>query len=76
MKITKTNLNNAVDIGILDNQQADALYTFLKSQPDSGPAFSFTNILYYLLTMYTKVTTEVTKVEHALDSEIAKELKT
>ena len=47
MKITKTNLNNAVDIGILDNQQAEALYTFLKSQPDSGPAFSFTNILYY-----------------------------
>jgi len=47
MKITKNNLNKAVTEGILDSKQADALYTFLKSQPDSGPAFSFTNILYY-----------------------------
>ena len=47
MKITKNNLNKAVTEGILDSKQADTLYTFLKSQPDSGPAFSFTNILYY-----------------------------
>ena len=47
MKITKNNLNKAVTEGILDSKQADALYDFLKSQPDSGPAFSFTNILYY-----------------------------
>ena len=47
MKVTKSSLNKAVDENILDAQQADALYTFLKSQPDSGPAFSFTNILYY-----------------------------
>ncbi|MEN8207378.1 MAG: DUF2157 domain-containing protein [Pseudomonadota bacterium] len=47
MKITKNNLDKAVNEGILDKQQADALYTFLKSQPDSGPAFNFTNILYY-----------------------------
>ena len=47
MKFTKASLDRAIDEGILDKQQADALYTFLKSQPDSGPAFSFTNILYY-----------------------------
>lgn len=47
MKVTKSSLNNAVNEGILDTQQADALYTFLQSQPDSGSAFSFTNILYY-----------------------------
>ena len=47
MKITKTNLDNAVDEGILDSQQADTLYDFLKSQPSAAPFFSFTNILYY-----------------------------
>ena len=47
MKFTKASLDRAIDEGILDKQQADTLYTFLKSQPDSGPAFSFTNILYY-----------------------------
>ena len=47
MKLTKASLHSAVDEGILEKQQADALYTFLGSQPDAGPAFSFTNILYY-----------------------------
>jgi len=47
MKITKTSLDNAVDEGILDNHQANALYDFLKSQPGTAAFFSFTNILYY-----------------------------
>lgn len=47
MKVTRSSLDHAVGEGILDKQQADALYSFLESQPDSGPAFSFTNILYY-----------------------------
>ena len=47
MKITKTSLDNAVDEGILDNHQANALYEFLKSQPGTAAFFSFTNILYY-----------------------------
>ncbi|MGB5179654.1 MAG: hypothetical protein WBP44_13105 [Gammaproteobacteria bacterium] len=47
MKLNKASLESAVNEGILDKQQAEALYTFLGAQPDSGPAFSFTNILYY-----------------------------
>lgn len=47
MKISKQMLSNAADEGILSNDQADALYRYLSSRPDTGPSFSFTNILYY-----------------------------
>jgi hypothetical protein len=47
MKVTRTSLYCAVDKGILDRQQADALYGFLKTRADTVPLFSFTNILYY-----------------------------
>jgi hypothetical protein len=48
MKITKTQLGDAARHGILSTDQADALYDYLKHQPGTGPAFNFTNILYYL----------------------------
>ena len=40
-------LDSAADEGILTREQADALYRYLGSRPDTGPSFSFTNILYY-----------------------------
>ncbi len=48
MKVSKTQLHAAARSGILSADQADALYDFLKRQPGTGPAFNFTNILYYL----------------------------
>lgn len=47
MKISRELLNTAADEGILSNEQADALYRYLSSRPETGPSFSFTNILYY-----------------------------
>ena len=47
MKITKENLNKAVKNNILTSTQADELVIFLKSQPDVGPVFDFTHVLYY-----------------------------
>ena len=48
MKITQTQLHDAARHGILSSKQADALYDYLQQQPGTGPAFNFTNILYYL----------------------------
>ena len=48
MKITKENLSDAVKKNILTPVQADELFDFLKSQPDIGPVFDFTHVLYYL----------------------------
>ena len=48
MKISKTQLHDAARNGILSAGQAEALYEFLRRQPGTGPAFTFTNILYYL----------------------------
>jgi hypothetical protein len=48
MKISKAQLHDAARIGIVTDEQADALYDFLQRQPGTGPAFNFTNILYYL----------------------------
>ena len=47
MKITRQILSSAADEGILSQDQADALYRYLGSRPDTGPSFNFTNILYY-----------------------------
>ena len=47
MRITKQQLRNAADEGIISSDQVDALYIYLGSQTETGPAFSFTNILYY-----------------------------
>jgi len=48
MKITRENLSSAVENNILSKDQADQLFKFLKSQPNIGPGFDFTHILYYL----------------------------
>ena len=47
MIITKENLNAAVKNNILTTAQADELIGFLKSQPNIGPVFDFTHVLYY-----------------------------
>jgi len=47
MRVSKKQLGNAAKQGIISPDQADALFNYLQSQPDTGPAFTFTNILYY-----------------------------
>jgi hypothetical protein len=48
MKITKKNLDAAVKEGILTSNQTALLFEFLQGQPDVGPSFNFTHLLYYL----------------------------
>ena len=48
MKITRKNLQEAVDASILSEQQAEQLIDFLQSRADIGPSFNFTHVLYYL----------------------------
>ena len=48
MKITRKNLQEAVDENILSEQQAEQLVDFLQSRADIGPSFNFTHVLYYL----------------------------
>jgi len=45
--VNKNQLKNAAKHGIISPNQADALFHYLQSQPDTGPTFTFTNILYY-----------------------------
>ncbi len=47
MNIDKSSLYQAVEQGILSKQQAEQLYSFLKSNP-SQAQFNFTHVLYYL----------------------------
>ena len=47
MKITEAHLEQAVQRNILNPDQAAALSAFLKAQPDTGPVFDFTHLLYY-----------------------------
>lgn len=47
MKISKRRLIEAAKEGILSHDQVDNLYNYLSTRPDTGPSFSFTNILYY-----------------------------
>jgi hypothetical protein len=48
MKITRKNLEDAVDEDILSADQAEKLHLYLKSIPSVGPSFDFTHVLYYL----------------------------
>ena len=48
MKITRKNLDDAVGENIITAEQADKLHAYLTSVPGAGPAFNFTNVLYYL----------------------------
>ncbi len=48
MKITRKNLDDAVDENILSAEQAETLHLYLKSLPSVGPSFDFTHVLYYL----------------------------
>jgi hypothetical protein len=48
MKITRKNLDDAVDKDILSAAQAEKLHLYLKSLPGVGPGFDFTHVLYYL----------------------------
>ena len=48
MKITKQNLDAAVQENIISSEQAEKLFLFLKENPSAGPRFDFTHVLYYL----------------------------
>ncbi len=48
MKITRKNLQEAVDASILSEQQAKQLIDFFQDRADIGPSFNFTHVLYYL----------------------------
>jgi len=48
MNLTQQQLKAAVEAEIIEQEQADQLYDFLKSQPEAGPKFDFTHVLYYL----------------------------
>ena len=47
MKITDKHLDEAVAHRILTAEQSSDLKSFLKAQPDVGPTFDFTHLLYY-----------------------------
>lgn len=48
MKITKSAMDAAVEEGILSGEQSSRLLAFLQRQPDVGPSFNLTHVLYYL----------------------------
>lgn len=48
MKITKSAMDAAVEEGILSPEQSSQLLAFLQRQPDIGPSFNLTHVLYYL----------------------------
>jgi hypothetical protein len=48
MRITRKDLDDAVNKHILSAQQAENLDLYLQSLPSVGPSFNFTNVLYYL----------------------------
>lgn len=47
MELDQRDLKEAVDRGILDQDQADGFWAFLAERHDDRPRFSFTHILYY-----------------------------
>ncbi|STX28697.1 membrane protein [Legionella beliardensis] len=47
MKISRSTLDKAADEQIITPEQANALYQFIKNQPDQQASFNFTNVLYY-----------------------------
>jgi len=48
MELKKSSLTEAVQRGILEEKQADALWAFLAERGKDSPRFNFTHILYYL----------------------------
>ncbi len=48
MKITKKNLEMAVQEDIISPDQMDRLLAFLNALPATGPRFDFTHVLYYM----------------------------
>lgn len=48
MNFTKKNLEDAVKANILSLEQSEKLLEFIKAQPNSGPSFDFTHVLYYV----------------------------
>lgn len=48
MRITRKDLDDAVNKKILSAEQAENLHLYLKSLPSAGPRFDFTHVLYYL----------------------------
>ncbi|PHR84970.1 MAG: DUF2157 domain-containing protein [Colwellia sp.] len=48
MHITKKNIEDAVKEQILSLEQSEQLFEFIKAQPNTGPRFDFTHVLYYL----------------------------
>lgn len=48
MNVTKATLKKAVDAHLINDEQAQALYQFLISQPEASPSLNLTNVLYYL----------------------------
>jgi len=48
MKISRNSFDEAVKQQIITEQQAIDLWAFLKSQPETSPSFTFTNVLHYL----------------------------
>lgn len=48
MKITRNNLQQAVEEEIIDKEQAENLFRFLQNLPSSGPSFDLTHVLYYM----------------------------
>lgn len=47
MNITRKKLGDAVEEKIISNEQADALFEFLKAHSYDVPRFTFTHVLYY-----------------------------
>ena len=48
MHITRKKLDQAVNKDIITAEQAEKLHDYLNNLPSHGPAFNFTNILYYM----------------------------
>lgn len=48
MKVSKKQLDAAVEQQIISTDQATQLFDFLKSHPATGPSFDFTHVLYYM----------------------------
>ena len=48
MRISKVDLMNAAEKGLLGNEQVGPLYEFLGSIDNKNPKFDFTHVLYYL----------------------------
>lgn len=48
MKISRKDLDDATAAGIIDHQQAETLYSFLKDLKQNEASFNFTHVLYYL----------------------------